>query len=83
MAGSTKILQKTHPTQLLPQCAHVCGGISGKSCAKMCLVHVYPQGRRQERRKMYVILDDQSNVSLARTAFFDVSRFKGQQSHMC
>lgn len=58
-------------------CTHVCGGIKGKSCAKMCLVYVYPQGHCPQKRKMYVILNEQSNVSLAKTAFFDVFEIKG------
>ena len=49
-------------------CTRVCGGIRGKSCAKMCLVYVYPQGHRP---------DEHSNVSLAKTAFLDVFEIKG------
>jgi len=49
-------------------CTQVCGkGFRGKSCSKICLVNVYPEGRIKEGKRMYVILDDQSNVSLAKT----------------
>lgn len=58
-------------------CTHVCGGIKGKSCAKMCLVYVYPQGHRPEKRKTYDILDEQINLSLAITTSFDVFKIKG------
>lgn len=49
-----------------PLCTQVCGrGFRGKSCSKICLVNVYPEGRPEESKRIYVILDDQSNVSLA------------------
>ena len=54
------------------KCTEVCGkGFSEKSCSKICLVNVYPTGSRSESRKMYAILDDQSNRSLARSEFFE------------
>ncbi|XP_076861369.1 uncharacterized protein LOC143514271 [Brachyhypopomus gauderio] len=59
-------------------CTQVCGqGFKGKSCSKICLVNVYPQGHRDKMKRMYVILDDQSNVSLAKTEFFDAFHIKG------
>lgn len=59
-------------------CTRVCGkGFSGKSCLKICLVNVYPHGHHEERKRMYVILDDQSNVSLAKTEFFDAFKIQG------
>ncbi|XP_030582792.1 uncharacterized protein LOC115778696 [Archocentrus centrarchus] len=62
-------------------CTEVCGeGLHGKSCAKVCLVNVYPKDCPEQKKKMYVILDDQSNVSLARSAFFDVFNIQGPVS---
>lgn len=56
----------------------VCGdGFQGKSCSKIWLVNVYPNGHQELWQKMYVILDDQSNVSLARSEFFDMFGLKG------
>ena len=55
-------------------CTQICGdnnSFSGKSCAKTILVKVYPQGRPEEALKVYAIVDDQSNRSLARSEFFD------------
>ncbi|KAI4892131.1 hypothetical protein NFI96_008825, partial [Prochilodus magdalenae] len=53
-------------------CTKVCGDQSvGRSCAKICLVHVYPQGHHDKKLRTYAILDDQSNKSLARSPFFD------------
>lgn len=59
-------------------CTEVCGGgLNGKSCSKICLVNVYPKGHPKKKARMYVLLDDQSNVSLARSAFFDVFKIQG------
>nr|XP_054604550.1 uncharacterized protein LOC129165413 [Nothobranchius furzeri] len=54
-------------------CTEVCGNkITGKSCSKICLVQVYPKGQREKMRRMYAMIDDQSNQSLAKTEFFDI-----------
>lgn len=54
-------------------CTKVCGGsLSGKSCSKVCLVKVFPQDQQHNTKKMYAILDEQSNVSLVRAEFFDM-----------
>lgn len=54
-------------------CTEVCGNkITGRSCSKVCLVQVYPKGQRDNARRMYAIIDDQSNQSLAKTEFFDI-----------
>lgn len=60
------------------QCTEVCGaGFRGKSCSKICLVNIYPDGQRQEAKKIYAILDDQSNLSLAKTEFFEMFGIQG------
>lgn len=60
------------------KCTEVCGkGFSEKSCSKICLVNVYPNGSRNESKKMYAILDDQSNRSLARSEFFETFSIEG------
>lgn len=60
-------------------CTEVCGqGLQGKSCSKICLVNVYPCSAPNEKRKMYVILDDQSYVSLAWFRFFDMFNLHGE-----
>lgn len=59
-------------------CTEVCGnGITGKSCSKICLVHVFPEGQRHNVKRMYAIIDDQSNLSLAKTEFFDMFNIQG------
>ncbi len=54
-------------------CTEVCGDRnSGKSCSKICLVTVYPKGEPQNKQRVYAVMDDQSNTSLARSAFFEM-----------
>lgn len=61
-----------------PLCTQVRGkGFRAKSCSKICLVNVYPEGQPEKSKRMYVILDDQSNVSLAKTEFFDAFQIQG------
>lgn len=63
------------------KCTEICGyGTIARFCSKICLAKVYPEGRPQEVVKLYVILDDQSNRSLARTKFFDLQHVKGESS---
>lgn len=53
-------------------CTEVCGnGFQGKSCSKICLVNVFLSTSPERKTRMYAMLDDQSNVSLARSHFFD------------
>ncbi|XP_076879123.1 uncharacterized protein LOC143527737 [Brachyhypopomus gauderio] len=57
--------------EVSPNCTEVCGdGVSRRACSKICLVKVFPEGRSEQWKPMYAILDDQSNRSLARTEFF-------------
>ncbi|XP_030209647.1 uncharacterized protein LOC115541880 [Gadus morhua] len=66
-------------TAISSHCTQVCGpGRTARSCAKICLVRVYPQGQREKAVNMYVILDDQSNRSLVRSDFFQLFNIKGQ-----
>ncbi|XP_033733157.1 uncharacterized protein LOC117322392 [Pecten maximus] len=59
--------------QASSSCTQVCKDSRGfsKSCAKTILVKVYPKGEPDKSIRLYAIIDDQSNMSLARTAFFD------------
>ncbi|KAM9793507.1 uncharacterized protein ACBT44_017962 [Syngnathus typhle] len=58
-------------------CTEVCAqGQWGRSCSKICLARVYPKGEKESAVKAYVILDDQSNRSLARPEFFELFNIK-------
>lgn len=62
-------------------CTKVCGeGQTGKSCSKISLVKVFPTGQRERAIKVYAILDDQSNRSLACSAFFSLFKIEGPSS---
>lgn len=69
------------PSEATTRCTQVCGGdFSDRSCAKICLVKVYPAGCQAQALKIYVILDEQSNRSLARSEFFDIFNVQGPSS---
>ncbi|XP_055017007.1 uncharacterized protein LOC129411103 [Boleophthalmus pectinirostris] len=73
--GEQEVAQDTDVTAT---CTEVCGnGITGKSCSKICLVQVHPKGEPHKTKKMYAIIDDQSNQSLAKTEFFDMFAIQG------
>lgn len=59
-------------SEVMSKCTQICGNrFAGKSCAKTILVLVYPKDMPERAVKMYAILDDQSNSTLATTDFFD------------
>ncbi len=54
-------------------CAQVCGNVNGgKSCAKVVCVNVYSRNNPEYKKKLYALLDDQSNRSLVKPEFVDV-----------
>lgn len=60
-------------TEVSSACTEVCGNSQlPRSCSKVCLVKVFPENQPEKAVKAYVILDDQSNRSLARSEFFDL-----------
>lgn len=55
------------------KCTEICGeAVNPRSCSKICLVKAYLAGKREKAVKMYVVLDEQSNKSLAKTEFFSL-----------
>lgn len=69
--------QETPLSSVMSNCTEVCGqGKSARSCSKICLVTVYPTGKRERAVKMYAVLDEQSNRSLAKSDFFDIFNLK-------
>lgn len=69
------------PTQTLEdriQCTQVCGGyLTDRSCSKILLAKVYPAGHHNKAMKEYIVLDEQSNRSLAHSEFFDTLNIQG------
>lgn len=69
------------PLEVTSRCTKVCGkGNLPRSCSKVCLVRVFPQGQPKRSIKMYVIIDDQSNRSLARSEFFHLFKVESSLS---
>ena len=62
----------TGPTDdsVTTKCTRMCD-VPSKSCAKMVLVKIFPEGDAGNSVKAYAIIDDQSNRSLARSTIFD------------
>ena len=57
----------------------VCGNtMGGKSCAKICLVSIYANSQPENKIKAYVVIDDQSNCSLAKSKLFDLLNLGGK-----
>ncbi|XP_034547118.1 uncharacterized protein LOC117818374 isoform X1 [Notolabrus celidotus] len=68
-------------TSVTSRCTEICGDVNAsKSCSKICLVWVYPNGQRERALKTYAVLDDQSNKSLGRSKFFEHFGLQGTGS---
>lgn len=67
---------------ILSKCTAVCGEqFTGRSCAKAVLVDVYPKGTPSQRLRIYALIDDQSNTTLARSELFDFMNVPHSQTH--
>ncbi|XP_062570928.1 uncharacterized protein LOC134232947 [Saccostrea cucullata] len=67
------------PSSFTTNCTQVCSAaFSGKSCAKIILVNIFRVGREDLKKRAYVILDDQSSKTLAKSSFFDNFGIQGQ-----
>lgn len=65
-------------------CTAVCGtGHVGRSCSKICLAKIFPKGEPDKAIKAYVILDDQSNRSLAKSSLFELFDIKCKPYSYC
>eukprot|EP00105_Crassostrea_gigas_P017145 XP_011434807.1 PREDICTED: uncharacterized protein LOC105333498 [Crassostrea gigas] len=66
------------PIDITSKCTQICGRFPGKSCAKILLADVHLQDRPDNRVRAYIMLDDQSNRTLASSQLFDSLRIEGQ-----
>ena len=48
------------------------------SCTEICLANIYMRGYPANKGKVYVIIDDQSNCSLAKPNLFDLLKLDGE-----
>lgn len=71
------------PTKCLSirtKCTQICRDrFSGKSCAKVILVRVFPDGQPEKSVNVYAMLDDQSNRSLAKSGLFHLLDIHGEE----
>ena len=67
-------------SQVTTSCTEICGGrASGRSCAKICLANIYATDHPDKKVKAYVVIDDQSNCSLAKPRLFDQLNLQGDR----
>lgn len=62
-------------------CTEICNmpQNSSKSCSKIVLVNVFTEGEHYRERKVYCLIDDQSNRPLASSSFFDAFNTHGPE----
>lgn len=73
--------QQEEQPDVTSKCTEICGtSPQRRSCSKICLVNVYPTNHPAKTQRLYAVLDDQSNRSLAKTQFFDLFGIKGNPS---
>ena len=66
---------------MITRCSQLCMSVAGgRSCGKIVLVRVYPQGRLDLAIRTYAIIDDQANKTLAVPSFFDSFNIHGDTS---
>lgn len=66
-------LTEDTPAAVSNYCTEVCGNAdTPRSCAKICLIKAFPAGKKDKAIKMYAVLDEQSNKSLAKAEFFNL-----------
>ena len=69
------------PPTVNSMCTEICGGNNGpSSCSKICLITVHPKGEPNRSVRLYAILDDQSNRSLARPEFFNLFNLESSEA---
>lgn len=62
---------------VVSKCTEICGDADAPhSCSKISPVLVYANGKREQAQKMYAVLDEQSNKSLAKSQFFELFDIK-------
>ncbi|XP_024118967.1 uncharacterized protein LOC112140289 [Oryzias melastigma] len=79
--GEEDVTVNPDPTEISSNCTEVCGkGQFSRSCAKICLAKIYPQDAVHKIVKAYVVIDNQSNRSLARPEFFSLFGIESEPS---
>lgn len=64
---------------VISKCTAVCRQFpGGKSCSKICLANIYTTEQPESKVRAYVVIDDQSNCSLAKSTLFDKLNLQGE-----
>lgn len=79
--GETEGENESEQPAVVSKCTEVKGGQSSRSCSKICLVHIFPEAHPERATKAYVVLDDQSNRSLASSLICSTSKGQARHSH--
>ncbi|KAK3105444.1 hypothetical protein FSP39_025380 [Pinctada imbricata] len=76
--GETTPKEEQSQQDVVTKCTQLCGSDTGsRSCGKVILVNVYPKGQPNKATRMYALIDDQSNKTLATSKFFDIFNLQG------
>ena len=68
-------------TTATAKCTELCGDkYGGRSCSKICLANVYLKSHPEGKIKTYVVIDDQSNCSLAKPKLFELLNIDGSKT---
>lgn len=71
--------QGEEPIQVSASCTEICGSTAGsRSCSKICLASIYVSGNPANKIKACVVIDNQSNCSLAKPKLFDLLKLGGE-----
>jgi hypothetical protein len=63
-------------------CTEICAGKpGGRSCSKICLSNIFSEEHPERKIKVYVVIDDQSNCSLAKPELFNLILGKNGAQH--
>lgn len=75
LASEVSEVEEDHSNKIAvsSHCTEVCGERHAPvSCAKICLTRVFLQDQRDKAIRVYAVIDDQSNCSLARSELFEM-----------
>ena len=71
--------QNQEPSHVTATCTGVCHNLKGaRSCCKICPAYVYHASHPENKIKVYALIDDQSNHSLAKAKLFDALGVEGE-----
>ncbi len=78
--GKVSQQQNEQPPSITTTCTEICGDKpGGRSCSKICLANIYVNGHPNKKVKAYILIDDQSNCSLATPQLFNMLNIDGER----